>query len=146
MSAAPAFTSLREKIAFETAARKARYAKFQTDWSDAVEAGNRAALAIRQSITPMVIVGADADGNQSKWIVPDGPCGFAYLTVHPATCSFARWLVKEGLARKSYYGGVEHSIQEHNQSMGMKAAHAEAMAKLLTERGHAGVSFREVID
>ena len=41
----PQFTSLREKIAFETAQRKARYAKFASDYNMAMDAGRKAAEA-----------------------------------------------------------------------------------------------------
>lgn len=68
--------------------------------------------------------------------VMGGVCGFAGVRIRPATTSFARWLKKNQGWWKSYYGGIENSIHEYNQSMERKAAHAGAMAQVLREAGH----------
>jgi hypothetical protein len=140
----PQFTSLREKIAFETAQRKARYAAFAADWSAAEEAGRKAACDANP--TPMVIEGRNADGVHTRYVVGEGPCGYAYVTIHPATSSFARWIVKEGIGRKAYRGGVEVSVFDYNQSMTRKAAHAKAVAEYLTAKGYAGIDWFDRID
>ena len=67
--------------------------------------------------------------------VDDGPCGFAWVTVKPGNSSFARFLVKENLARKAYYGGVEIWISAHNQSYQRKMEHARAMAQYFRNFG-----------
>lgn len=140
----PQFTSLRQKIAFETAARKARYAKFTSDFDMAMAAGAKAAREIVPEA--MHISGADADGVRRCWAVPEGVCGYAYITVRPANSSFGRWLVKEGHARKAYGGGLTISISDYNQSMARKAAHAKAAAEFLTAQGYTGVDWFERID
>lgn len=140
----PQFTSLRERIAFESAQRKARYAQFASDFDLAMLAGRKAAEeAVPET---MHIVGNDADGNLRHYSVSEGACGFAYITVRPASSSFGRWLVKEGHARKAYGGGLTISISDYNQSMTRKAAHAKAAADYLTARGYTGVSWFERID
>lgn len=69
------------------------------------------------------------------WTVPDGPCGFAWVNVKPGTSSFARYLSKNGLARSSYYGGVDIWISDFEQSVTRKEACASAMAKIFAEAG-----------
>lgn len=67
---------------------------------------------------------------------PDGPCGFAWISIHPGSSSFARWLVKHNRARKSYgETGVRIWVSEGNQSMQKKEAYAVAFAKVLQSYG-----------
>lgn len=68
-------------------------------------------------------------------VVNQGPCGFAWVRVKPGNSSFARWAVKEGLARSSSEGGVVFWIGEHGQSYELKSAHAGAMSKRLRDIG-----------
>ena len=75
----------------------------------------------------------DPDGQ--RYVVPSGVCGFAQVNVRPGTSSFARWLVKAGIGRKAYYGGVDIPIHEHGQSYEQKAAHAGALARVLQAGG-----------
>ena len=90
---------------------------------------------------PMVVRGEDVRVNGEpvapgkRWVVDDGPCGFAWVNVRPGTSSFARWLVKNELARAAYDGGVDISIVEFNQSLMRKEAAAHAMAEVLCEGG-----------
>jgi len=71
----------------------------------------------------------------SRYEVSDGPCGFAWVVVKPATSSFARWLRSQRLARPGYNGGVHIWISDYNQSMQRKEAHARAMARVLEMSG-----------
>jgi hypothetical protein len=70
-----------------------------------------------------------------SWYVPEGPCGFAWVTVRPGTSSFAKWLVKTGKGSKAYGGGVSIWIGDYNQSIARKEAHARAMAEVFTNAG-----------
>lgn len=74
--------------------------------------------------------------------IADGVCGFAWVHVKPATCQVAKELVKRGLACTSVYdGGVKVWINDYNQSMQKKEAHAQAFAAVLIGAGvraHAG--------
>jgi hypothetical protein len=129
------FNSLREKIAFEKKERQDRYARFQEVYDRACKNGHAAG---RGAETSTMIV-SEADFFTSKglpggksWVVPEGPCGFAWVNIYPATSSFARWLAKNGHASKAYGGGMQIWISDHGQSMQRKEAHARAMAEVLT--------------
>lgn len=64
--------------------------------------------------------------------VPDGPCGFAWVNIKPATSRFVRWLKKRDIGhRDTYYGGWTIWISEHGQSITRKSAHASALARAL---------------
>jgi hypothetical protein len=94
----------------------------------AVEEGKKAALALTP--IPMVV-----SGYGQEYFVADGVCGFAWVNIRPGTSSFAKWLVKQGIARKSYYGGVDIWISDYGQSMQKKEAHAYAVADFLKAQG-----------
>jgi hypothetical protein len=119
------YGSLREKIAAESAARRARYSEF----SRAFELAHKAGLEAGRNAmpTPMLVMAGDKVIEH----VSEGACGFAWVRVRPATSSFARWLVKNKLAHKAYRGGVDIWISDHNQSVTRKEAHARAMATIL---------------
>lgn len=128
------YGSLREKIAAESKARKAKYAAFEAAFEKAVEAGKAAGLAkvpqpmmVSEHANPL----NDASPVKRAWLVESGVCGFAWVSVSPGNSSFAKWLVKSKLARKSYYGGVEISVSDFGQSMERKEACASAMAEVL---------------
>lgn len=131
----PEFGSLREKIAFEKAERLERYRQFRILFLEAREAGLRAGIA---AVPPVMIVGSpttplgsDIDPTKPIYVENEGPCGFAWVKVTPGTCSFARWLVKEGFGRQAYPKGVSIWIGDHGQSLARKEAHAQAMAAVL---------------
>jgi len=85
--------------------------------------------------TPMIVTD-DIPATGRSWYVPEGACGFAWVTIKPGTGAFAKWLAKKGLARKGYYGGMEIWISEFGQSMERKEAYARAMAEVFkTELG-----------
>ena len=99
------------------------------------EAGNNAVPA------PMVVAEHknmmdDSSPVEKKWFVPDGMCGFGWVTVRPGNCAFANWLKRTGHGRTdSYAGGVVVWISEHRQSYTRKIAHAHAMASVLRDNG-----------
>lgn len=124
------YASLREKIAAESAERKARTAKFEIVWAEASSEASKAGAAA--ATTPMVVA-EDRPGGQ-RWYVPEGACGFAWVKVRPGTSAFAKWLVKTGKARASYQGGVQIWISEHQQSVERKEAHARKLAEVLREK------------
>lgn len=114
--------------------------KFRALWDKAMAAGMAAANACNP--VPMVVgspstpFGNDIDPEKETYFVPDGVCGFAWVTVRPGNSPFANWLKKNGLARKdSYAGGVSIWIAEHGQSLQRKEAHAFAMARELSIAG-----------
>lgn len=128
------YGSLREKIAAETAERKARYALFEQVFDEANRAGFAAAEVIVP--TPMVVSEHtnplnDASAVKRSWYESEGACGFAWVHVRPANSSFAKWLVKNGHGRKSYYGGIDIPVHAHGQSIERKETHARKMAEIL---------------
>lgn len=130
------YATLREKIAAEKKARMTRYEKFEAVYNKANAAGHAAGVAAIPTPmtvgTPTTLFGNDLDPAKPIYHVSEGACGFAWVRVRPATTSFARWLVKNKLAHKAYTGGVDIWISAHGQSIERKAAHARAMAHVLT--------------
>ena len=114
-------------------------AEFKNIFDGAWKAGEEAVAKL--SIAPMVVSqhANPLDDNSAvvnAWVVPDGPCGFAWINVKPGTSAFAKWLKENDLASKdSYYGGVCIWIDIYNQSILKKEAHAYAMANYFTKLG-----------
>ncbi len=107
-------------------------------YSRAKEAGVRAGRA--HTPTPMVVTQhCDPFNDHSpvvfRDVVSDGACGFAWVKVMPGNSRFARWLVRNSLAVKSYDGGVDIRIHDHGQSLERKEAHARAMRDVLRAAG-----------
>jgi endonuclease YncB( thermonuclease family) len=103
-----------------------KYVTFEAAWVRAVNAAKFAG----EALTPRPMTVSEGAGGQS-WYVSDGVCGFAWVTVSPGNSSFAKWLVKNGYARKAYEGGVCHWVSAFGQSMERKEAYARAMADML---------------
>ena len=66
---------------------------------------------------------------------PEGLCGFAWVTIKPATSAFARWLKKQDSDQyrlhKGCYGGLELWPAGRSQSWERKKAWAKAVAARL---------------
>lgn len=116
------YDTLRERIAAEKAERQQRYAEYQRIYDNAVVAGRHAGQA--HTPTPMIVSGYEDQP------VMDGPCGFGWVSIRPGNSAFARWLTKQGYARKAYEGGVHIWISGYGQSYERKVAHAQAMAEV----------------
>lgn len=95
---------------------------------------------------PMVVYEAEGLTDQPKvggqsWYVSEGVCGFASIVINPATCSFARFLSRNGIGRKHYQGGWHVSTYDlvpaskFSQSYERKVAAASAAAKVLKDAG-----------
>lgn len=112
-------------------------------YSDAHIAGMTAVAGL--NIAPMVVVEHsnpfdDSSEVVNRWVVPDGPCGFAWITISPANSRLARWLVSRGLARKNTYeGGVTFYVHDFNQSLAKKETYAHAFAKVFRDAGFSRV-------
>jgi hypothetical protein len=132
------YGSLREKIAAEKIERTERYAKFAAVYDEANRAGYAAGEAAKPRAMMVVEHSNPMDDNsQAKkmWHEPEGACGFAWVKIMPASCSFARGLKKAGHIRGAAYGGgCDIWISAHGQSIERKEAHARAMAKVLSEK------------
>ena len=131
--------TLRDKIRAEKIEREARYAAFEALLARAREAAHAAGSAAEP--TPMAVVEPSDPLNPNSpirraWHVAGGACGFAWVAVHPANSSFARWAVKNGFAARSEYdGGIKFHIRGFGQSVDRKYAAALAMADVLREAG-----------
>lgn len=126
-------------------ANKIRDAEFQALWDKAVAAGMEAGKAAKPPVMvvgqPSSFMGNDVDYSKEHWIVPEGPCGFAWVQLRPGTSAFAKWLKAKKYARTdSYHGGVSISVRDYNQSIIRKEAHADAMAKVLSDAGYEAYS------
>ena len=105
-------------------------------------AAHTAGLAAGRAATtaPMIvgtaasIVGNAIDYSQPTYVVPDGVCGFAWVSMKGNT-SYARWARVNGIGRKGYPGGMQIPVREFGQSMQRKEAYAAAYANVLRATG-----------
>lgn len=97
----------------------------------AVEACQVVPMVVQEHTNPL----DDNSPVKKSYFVSDGVCGFAEIVISPGTCSFAKWLTKNNLARKHYYGGVSIWVGEFNQSMQRKETYAHAFANILNKNG-----------
>ena len=132
----PEYGSLREKIAAESVARKAKHAAYEAAFAKAAAAGKAAGEAAKPRAMMVVQPSNPLDDNSvpnAMWHVPEGACGFAWVNVSPGNSPFANWLKKKKLASKAYHGGVDIWISDFGQSVERKEACATAMASVLRE-------------
>ena len=112
--------------------------QLQDIYQQAHEHGN---LAVKMAfVTPMVVQQRENPLNDDsrvvrEYFINDGVCGFANVIVKPANSKFAKFLVANGLGRKSFSGGVSMSIRDFNQSLQKKEAYAHAFSRVLNDYG-----------
>lgn len=102
-----------------------------------------AGMAAGEAAVPPVMVVArhenpldDASPVRERWVVPEGPCGFAWVTVRPGNSRAARVMAETLGARiNSYEGGMMLWVGAFNQSITRKEAYAHAFAAMLREAG-----------
>jgi hypothetical protein len=119
---------------------KKKIAGFQAIYAEADAAGHAAAVAAK--VVPMIVgspvsfFGNEIDYSKPIYNVPDGPCGFAWISIKPGGSSFARWIKAAGHGRAdSYAGGVSISVGAYRQSLARKEAYAMAFANVLRKHG-----------
>lgn len=129
-------------IAESAAQRAARTDQFKAIFEEARVAGLAAGQALRP--TPMVVTRDSMAivtnaGRQNildrDYVVPEGPCGFAWVIIRPGTSAAANYAKKNLGAGKSYYGGMELWVSDFGQSMERKEAYAKAFAEVLQKHG-----------
>ena len=114
-----------------------RDVEYDTLYNEAYAAG----LAADCIPTPMIVQQRanpfdDSSPVIKEWYVSAGMCGFAWVTVRPATSSFARWLKRvKGWETDRYAGGMLFWVSAFGQSYERKLAFAQAFAAALRERG-----------
>ena len=104
----------------------------------AIAAGDKAAAEVTP--TPMTLVERanpldDASPVVASYTVADGPCGYTSVTIRPATSGFVRWLRRQGIGSKGYYGGWTFSVLGRSQSAARRDAAGEAVAAVLRDAG-----------
>lgn len=110
---------------------------YQAIHNECHEAGMIAGANLRT--TPMLVGEAtsvfsnEIDYSKPTYVVDDGPCGFAWVTIYPGNCRLANQYKKLGLAKPAYGGGVQLWINEFGQSVDRKYAYAQAYAAKLRE-------------
>ena len=129
-----------EQVDISTLPAAAPKVDFAAIYKEAHEAGHAAATAANP--VPMIVGEETAlfsgklDMSKPTHFIADGVCGFAWVNVRDARKPFAKWLVKQGHARKDgYYGGVTVWVGAYNQSMQRKEAYAYAFASVLHKHG-----------
>lgn len=120
------YSTLKEKISAEKKEREESYDNFDRIFTAAWAQARDAALSCY-----VEAMGVYDDRTGESWIIPEGPCGFAWVNVKPGNSRFARWLVKTGKAKKADYGGVYIWISDYQQSYTRKKCHADNLARLL---------------
>jgi len=95
---------------------------------EAEKAGKEAALEAAKHMKTYAIM-----QNGVRIDIMRGLCGFAWVKIKNGKSSLARFMVKEKLADKGTYGGVEVWVGDFGQSVDMKAAYASAYARKLSE-------------
>lgn len=68
--------------------------------------------------------------------IADGVCGFAWITIKPATSKLAKAAKEHYGARPAYGGGIQIWVSAYDQSMQRKEAYAHAFARVLNDAGH----------
>jgi len=98
-----------------------------------VESAHEAGLQAGKSVECKNMIVADGG---KVHIVPDGPCGFAYIHIKSANSNVAKAMIEIlGAMKSDSYGGLLLSVDEFDQSVTRKNAYARAFAKVLAESG-----------
>ena len=94
--------------------------------------------------TPVVFYPSGTDPRVTGERIDEGLCGFAWVSLRPATSSFARWsrVNKESIGgtiglgvHKGYPTGLDFWVRHFDQSHARKTAYARAFAKVLRDHG-----------
>lgn len=103
------------------------------------DAAGKAAVASMAPIEPMIVAEHDnplndASAVKKAWVVPDGPCGFAWIHF-AGNSAFGKWAKKAGIARSDYPKGLCVWVGAYNQSIAKKEVYAAAYAGVLNKHG-----------
>lgn len=123
--------SAAHEMSREAATARVKLHEFEEAVREADAAGMAAAEACTP--TPMIVAGRGSGLRTQYWHVPEGVCGFAWVTVRPGTSSFARWARKNGWD-KAYRGGIQLWVGMFGQSYERKLAYARAYAGVLQQK------------
>lgn len=154
--------TLRDKIRAEKQEKVERQEGFHALVTRAVEAGNAAFAAATP--VPMVVqehtnplgdlLGGDAGSVVNEWHVPEGVCGFAWITLYAKGTDGRRFvnyltgtqkparadLAPPVAAKKAYGGGFQVWVHSASQSLARKEAYAQAFANVIREANIEGLA------
>jgi len=111
--------------------------------ADLMRAAHAAGMAAGAAASPPTMIVRrhtnpldDSSPVANEWIVPEGPCGFAWVTVRPGNSRAARVMAETLGARiNSHEGGMMLWVSAFGQSMARKEAFAHAFAETLRDAG-----------
>lgn len=112
-------------------------AEFQRIYDDAHKAGIAAGqAAMPQSICVTQHANPLNDNSEvtRRWIVPEGVCGFAWISFRGNT-SWAAWTRKHKISDTDYPRGRIIWVRQFGQSYERKVAYAKAFADVLVANG-----------
>ena len=120
----------------DTAARNARFEQIAKEADaagfEAAEAATPAAMIVTQRANPF----DDTSEIQRAWHVPEGVCGFAWVSLAKSNDAFARWAKRHaGFRPADPWMGVYKWVSVGGQSYERKIAYATAYAKVLADNG-----------
>lgn len=109
---------------------------------DLFEKANAAGFEATKACKPAMYKVTNDQG-QDLGYDPFPLCGFAWVIVKPANCSFCNHVKKlsgkgqrfDGFRKDDYYGGMNWWVSEFGQCHEQKVAYAHAFAKTLNESG-----------
>jgi len=110
----------------QATARYEEYREWIVACSELAEAAYRNAQPAPMAVYETAGLSDAPKPGGKSWYVSEGVCGFAYVTIHPATSSFARWLSKEKIGYKAYRGGWQIPMHFFVGQMGQSLERAEA--------------------
>lgn len=136
-------SALAEIAALPNAVKKGEPAKPKQDWQALYDKAHLAGMEAAQACVPvpMVVEGRanpldDSSPVTKRYFVSEGACGFGWISIKPANCTFANWLKKNNLAKTdSYSGGVMIWVHQFNQSYDRKMIYATAFAQVISQSG-----------
>lgn len=110
---------------------------FESLYKKACEVAHEAVM--KHIPTPMVVsehenMFDDNSPVKNSYYVADGICGFASIRMKLNT-AFGKWMVKNGYAEKSMYGGAYLWVSQYNQSYEKKSKFAYKFCEFMKQNG-----------
>jgi len=97
--------------------------------------------------SPKSLLDNEIDYTKKTYLLDEGPCGYAWVTIRPGNSKLANAYKKLGLAKKAWNGGVDFWVSEFGQGVQRKEAYARAYAAKLQElTGHDRVTVGSRLD
>lgn len=115
--------------------------KSKNDWKSIFEEADKAGKEAANKCIPVPMIVQersnvldDTSSIKKQYFVEGGVCGFASIRFK-ANTSFAKWAIKNNIAKKSSMGGCYIWVSDYGQSMQLKESYSSAFAKILRDKG-----------